>query len=74
MCLYVFNRNYVTADVTVPLVIYIIISMIIFLIKCQLSRKLLYIINIVSITKRFRTCNCIFTITSLFTEWTWKLI
>ena len=40
-----FYQNYFTTEVTIPLVIYIIVSMILFLSKSQLLRKILNIIN-----------------------------
>ena len=60
MCLSVSNWNYITTDVMILLVIYLTFSMIVFLIKSQLSIKLLFITNTVSLIYILITCNLIY--------------
>ena len=48
VCLFVWNQNYITTDIIIPLIIYITYPTILFSFKSQLLRKLFYIINILS--------------------------
>ena len=49
VCFSVCNQNYITTQVTIPLVIYVTFSLILFLFKPQLLIKLFYIINTVGL-------------------------
>ena len=54
------NRNCLTTQVTIPLVISVTFSMILFLSKPQLVIKLFSIINTVGFIYILITCNCIY--------------
>ena len=53
-------RNYVTTDDTIPLVIYVIFCMLLFLFESQLLRKWLYITNTVGFIYIQKSDNCIY--------------
>ena len=60
MSLPVCNQNYVTTDVTIHFIIYVIFSVILFLCKSQFSRKSFCIINIDGLVYLLITFKCIY--------------